>query len=521
MTLPRIKALPAATSALIAAGEIIHSPKDVLKELLENALDAGATKISIELQKGGIDKIVVRDNGCGILAEDLQYAPMRYTTSKLQHVDELKELLTYGFRGEALFSISSVSNFTLRSRPQSQEYGHQIRLWSPYRQWEEQQCAMEVGSEVLCEHLFNPLPVRRQFLKSPRLEGRRCVQTVINILLIQPQCAVHCSDQGVTQLNWQPSEDLIARFSKALDLPSTGWETLEHACDRGTIKLWYYPVSSKGLEQYWYCHKRWFTDKNLSKIAQQFFEQGVLIIELELHRASVDVNFHPQKHEIDFIRKEGLIASLTDLFQSVRPLKKVTQQPRQDPPVTVVMKPIEPVISQKPERFLVPKESKKLEQRSLPLRPLMPPATEGFDKKEKAHWVFVSQERALHYSLARVILFNPQKLGAYICQQQVTQDLLLPVAVPDLLAQFLERWSCRIQHNKIEAIPRSWDRFWVTAIVADFREDNSWYRRFYDGLRMVVWEKLAAQEVFEKALNDSASLVKDISYEELCEKLEC
>lgn len=532
--IPRIKELPAATSALIAAGEIIHGPSDVLKELLENALDAGATKIVVELSQGGIEKILVRDNGCGILSDDLKYAPKRYTTSKLSHVDELKSLMTYGFRGEALFSISSVSNFTLRSRPQEQEFGYQLRLWSPLREWEQQKCAMASGTEVLCEHLFAPLPVRRQFLKSPRLEARRCFQTVTNILLMHPHCSVSCSDHGMTQINWPSSDNLVQRFSKVFNAPVLNWIFVEHACDRGVIKIWYYPDSTKALEQYWYCHRRWFADKSLMRLAQQFFEEGILVIDLEIHRASIDVNFHPQKHEIDFMRKEGLIASLTDIFHRVRPKKNSFIQekvPLELPASGLTYSPM-PLIELRDVQKIPKLEiTRQIQHKAASVgqdksgsnlsnamflqqisKPSMP------EHKSTSAWFFISRVLAFYDRGSDIIVFNPEKLGRYVSQQQILQDLILPINVQPELADYLRSWSCRCHNNQIEAIPRLWDRFWMTAIAADFRESAPWYRRFYQGL-IPVWEKIADKQDIEVVITKSHSLINFMSYEEFGERL--
>lgn len=535
-SIPRIKELPAATSALIAAGEIIHGPSDVLKELLENALDAGATKLTVELSQGGIEKIFVRDNGCGMVAEDLQYAPKRYTTSKIEHVDELKNLMTYGFRGEALFSISSVSNFTLRSRPHDQEYGYQIRLWSPLRQWEEKKYAMEPGTEVLCEHLFAPLPVRRQFLKSPRLEARRCLQTVINVLLMHPHCGAICFDQGMTQLNWSSSENFLQRFSKAFNTPNSDWTVIEHACDRGVLKIWYYPDSKKSLEQFWYCHRRWFSDKGLVRLAQQFFEEGLLIIDLEIHRASIDVNFHPQKREIDFMRKEGLIASLTDIFHTIKPkkdifLKEKVPSQLQSSGLSLLAESLSPLCKQRGQTYAgsprqatermassVQEQSVAVGRQDIFTQQIVKP--KGFENKKESPWFFISRSKAFYDSGLGVMCFNPEKLGVYLSAQQGLQDLILPINVQPELADYLKAWSCRCHNNQIEAIPRLWDRFWMTAIVADFQATASWYRRFYQGLTGPVWEKLIDKENVATAFSKSQSLIKFMSYEEFGERLD-
>ena len=529
----RIKPLPPATSALIAAGEIIHSPQDVLKELLENALDAASTSIVIEMSQGGLERLIVRDNGHGILAEDLSQAPLRYTTSKLQHVDELRGLLTYGFRGEALFSISAVSNFTLRSRPATQEQGHQIRLWSPQREWEEQDCAMNVGTEVYCEHLFAPMPVRRQFLKSARLESRRCVQTAMNVLLMHPHCQVRCLDQGSTQIHWPVAQNLLQRLTRAFQLPEQAWEIFEHECDRGVIKIWYCPDHTRGLEQYWYCHQRWFSDKALTRLAQQFFEQGMLIIDLAIGRDAIDVNYHPQKHEIDFVRKEGLMASLTDIFQATaRQKERVLASSSRSIKAQSLAPQSQYTSTPQVREFLADQQGTQRQARANPLINLRRPeptppravvAHQPMKKSptpvvEESGWVFLGKNHALYQGTERLLMIDPEKLGSSLCARQSQVALLLPIKLTEASEAFLSNWPCRLGHLQIEAAPKAWDRFWLVALFADFESQPWWYRRFYQG-QSPLWGQLNDEQAVLNAAKESDSFIRDLPYEDCCERL--
>jgi DNA mismatch repair protein MutL len=165
----RIQQLPALVVNKIAAGEVIERPASVVKELLENAVDAGSTRIDVEVEQGGADLVRVVDDGCGIVADDLPLAFASHATSKLQSADELFHIATLGFRGEALASVGGVAQVSLQSRPSDEEHGAQITCHggelSPVRPWNG-----SPGTRVEVRHLFYNTPVRRKFLRTPATE---------------------------------------------------------------------------------------------------------------------------------------------------------------------------------------------------------------------------------------------------------------------------------------------------------------------------------------------------------------
>src|SRR6516162_4177521 len=172
--MPRIQQLPSLVINKIAAGEVIERPASVVKELLENSVDAGATRIDIEVEQGGSDLIRVVDNGHGIVRDDLPLAFAPHATSKLDSADDLFRIGTFGFRGEALASIGGVAQVTLQSRPAEQFCGAAVTCdggeFSPVREWNG-----SVGTRIEVRHLFFNTPVRRKFLRTVSTEmGHLC-----------------------------------------------------------------------------------------------------------------------------------------------------------------------------------------------------------------------------------------------------------------------------------------------------------------------------------------------------------
>ncbi|MDO9099597.1 MAG: DNA mismatch repair endonuclease MutL, partial [Caldisericota bacterium] len=203
---PRIAILPPEIAARIAAGEVIERPASVVKELLENALDAGATMIEVEIEGGGIDRIRLRDNGCGIPPDQVADAFERHATSKLRTEHDLFAVRTLGFRGEALAAIAAAASVDLTTRPAEQEGAATVRVREG-RIERQGSAAAAAGTVIDVRDLFAALPARRRFLRAPRAEARAVVQVVSDYALAYPEVAFRMVTDGRTALSTPGSGD--------------------------------------------------------------------------------------------------------------------------------------------------------------------------------------------------------------------------------------------------------------------------------------------------------------------------
>ncbi|MGZ3233615.1 MAG: DNA mismatch repair endonuclease MutL, partial [Croceibacterium sp.] len=202
--MPQIRRLPENLVNRIAAGEVVERPTSALKELVENAIDAGATRIAVSLADGGLSRVEVTDDGCGMSPEDMALALERHATSKLP--DEAIELVaTLGFRGEALPSIASVARLTLESRVRGAEQGWR-RVVDHGALVDEGPAALPPGTRVRVEQLFAKVPARRKFLRSERSEYAACLDTVRRLAMARPEISVRLEHNGRTVFDMQGGE---------------------------------------------------------------------------------------------------------------------------------------------------------------------------------------------------------------------------------------------------------------------------------------------------------------------------
>lgn len=334
-----IRLLPDTLISQIAAGEVVERPSAVVKELLENAVDAGATQIDIRLENGGIRRIAISDNGCGIPPEQLQLALTRHATSKIATLDDLENVATLGFRGEALASIASVADLTLQSRTAEQPHAWQIRGNDPSRILTPSSGTQ--GTRVEVNELYANTPARRKFLKSEQTEYGHCAEIVRRIALAQPGIRFTLTHNGkitaqynANNLPQRCNQILGETFSQSqLPVDLTVGEGKDKLSLNGFIGL---PTASRtrGDMQYFYVNGRFVRDRLLTHAVRAAYEDvlhgnrfPVYILYLTLDPSRVDVNVHPAKIEVRF-RDSRAIHHF--IYQSISRILARTMEPGPD-----------------------------------------------------------------------------------------------------------------------------------------------------------------------------------------------
>lgn len=315
--MPRIHPLPDLLISQIAAGEVVERPASVLKELLENSLDAGAGRIDVHLEGGGVRLMRVADDGIGMGPDDLPLALARHATSKIASLDDLERVASYGFRGEALASVASVARVALTSRTASA--AHAWKLCNLPKAGSDGACepaALAAGTVVEVADLYWNTPARRKFLKSDATEYAHCDEVLRRMALARPDVAFSLVHDGVAKRRL-PAADLARRVKEifADDFPAQA-RVVEAAA--GGLHLFGYaalPAYSRAGrdEQYFFVNGRFVRDKLLSHAAREAYadvlhgsRHPAYLLFLELDPAAVDVNVHPAKTEVRFRDARGI-----------------------------------------------------------------------------------------------------------------------------------------------------------------------------------------------------------------------
>lgn len=307
--MPTIRKLPENLVNRIAAGEVVERPAAALKELVENAVDAGAASISVKLSDGGLNLIEVTDDGCGMTPVEIDLALERHATSKLPD-EHIERVATLGFRGEALPSIASVARLTVESRPRSAAEGWR-RVVDHGALAGEGPAAVPPGTRIRVEDLFGKVPARRKFLRSARSEYAACLDIVRRLAMARPEIGFTLEHDGRRVLAVQPGEDAAARVARivARELADDG---VLIDVERGAARLTGVaglPTFNRGVadHQYLFVNGRPVKDRLLIGAVRGAYadmlardRHAVLALFLELPPEEVDVNVHPAKTEVRF-----------------------------------------------------------------------------------------------------------------------------------------------------------------------------------------------------------------------------
>ena len=313
--MPEIRRLPENLVNRIAAGEVVERPSSALKEVVENAIDAGANRIAIKLVDGGLTSLEVADDGCGMSPEEMALALERHATSKLPN-EAIEQVATLGFRGEALPSIASVARFTLESRPHGAEQGWK-RVVDHGEIRDEGPAALPPGTRVRIENLFGKIPARRKFLRTPRSEYAACKDVVQRLAMARPDIAITLDHGDRRIFGLQAGEGLANRVAQlvARELKDNG---VAIDLERGAMRLTGIaglPTYNRGIadHQYLFVNGRPVKDRLLTGAVRGAYadmlardRHAVLALFLELPCEDVDVNVHPAKSEVRFRDAQGV-----------------------------------------------------------------------------------------------------------------------------------------------------------------------------------------------------------------------
>jgi DNA mismatch repair protein MutL len=304
-----IRILPGHITNLIAAGEVVQRPASVVKEMLENAVDAGANLIQVIIKDSGRTLIQVTDNGSGMSREEAKLAFQRHATSKIETIEDLNHLNTYGFRGEALASVAAVSEVTLRTRRESDEIGCEIKF-AESSLISEREISTPKGSNFIVRNLFYNVPARRKFLKSDATEFRQIVQEFSRVAFTRPDLSLRLVHNDIEIFNLSPA-NLKKRI---LDIAGKemGKELVNIHLESPIVKISGFtgkPEDSKKTpgNQYFFVNNRYFRSPYFQKAVVKAYENLIkeetipsFFIFLEIDPEKIDVNIHPSKTEVKF-----------------------------------------------------------------------------------------------------------------------------------------------------------------------------------------------------------------------------
>ena len=310
----------------IAAGEVIERPASVIKEMVENSIDAGAKNITVEIKNGGISLIRITDDGCGIAEDDMEIAFERHATSKIRSADDLESVKSMGFRGEALASIAAIANVEMVSKKEGEEVAHKIVIEGG-KVLEKTEAARSVGTTITVQKLFFNTPVRYKFLKKDYTEAGYIEDAITRIALINKDVAIKLINNGKTILQTNGNGDsktvIYSIYGKdvAAEIIEIDY-TYEDIKVTGVIGK---PVIARAnrSQQLFFVNGRYIRDKNLTAAAEQSYKgmipvgrYGFIILNLDMDPKMVDVNVHPAKLEVRFEEENKVFKAVYHAIKS-------------------------------------------------------------------------------------------------------------------------------------------------------------------------------------------------------------
>ena len=349
----KIRQLSLHEAQKIAAGEVVERPANVVKELLENAIDAGATVISIYIELAGQKLIRVVDNGLGMSPEDAHACFGHHATSKMSTVEDLMHLTTFGFRGEALSSIAAVSMIHMLTKEEDAQHGIFIERQANQLVHEEYRpCA--TGTDISIKDLFYNVPARKKFLKKTETEWRAIVQLFHAFCLDYPTLHFKLYSENKLLYNCPPPASLLARVMQLwehhdaqhiLALPSHRHEGMIISGVLSNHQYYKYDRS----HMYFFVNKRWVKNSSLARAAVRGYAQvippdryPIVSIHIEIDTTLVDINIHPRKEEVQFLHPRTIENALTHAIKktleenlSLQLHKKVSLEPRESPVASI------------------------------------------------------------------------------------------------------------------------------------------------------------------------------------------
>ena len=349
----KIQVLDPVTIDMIAAGEVIERPASIVKELTENAMDAGATAIIIEIEEGGISYIRIADNGCGISPSEVRTAFLRHSTSKIRSAEDLLHIHSLGFRGEALSSIAAVSQVEMITKTKEQDYGIRYRIAGGTEEGMEEIGARD-GTTFIIRQLFYNTPARRKFLKTPMTEASHISDILTRMALSHPEISIQFINNGQTRIHTSGNGSLkdVIYHLYGRDITSNLLEINSKTDDAAVQGYIGKPLVSRGNRnfEHYYINGRYVKSQILSKAIEDAYKDYTMqhkypftALMISIPGDRVDVNVHPAKMEVRFQKQQEVYELVYEAVRFGLKEKELIPQVELEEPREIISKPAEKI----------------------------------------------------------------------------------------------------------------------------------------------------------------------------------